>query len=514
MKKQVIKEDAKKQLLQGAKILYDAVSTTLGPMGENAVIQTYGEPMVTHDGVTVAKSIDIDIDDSPGARMGVEMIKVSSSKSNENVGDGTTSSTILSYHIIDKGMLKLSTGKNSQVLRKELESAAKQALNRLSEIAEEVDTEEKAVNIATISSESQEVGDIVGKMYFNLGKDAMVTVDFGKKTDIEHEIIEGYSFDRGVLYPHMITDKSTNSTKIENPVIFISERPVALADVKDLIAGAYAEGHDEFVIIVDDIKKDLEAFAIQQRGTMDIIVIRAPGFGERRLELLNDIAQFVGAKVYKGAEPLGLSDLGTCDKLMATDKETVITGGKDVSKHIKALQVRMDNEESEYEKQKLAQRIGQLRARIGVIKVGGFTEMAAEETKHLVDDAVAATEAALKEGYVPGGGTTYIELSKAITDNTDGAEVLKAALEQPFRILMENCGQRPGVRIKELDQQKFGMGFDAMSGKMVDLKKAGIIDPVLVIKQAIINAVSVAGQVLTAGVLVANKKEKDEEEEE
>ncbi len=512
MKKQVIKEEAKQQLLKGAKLLYDAVSTTLGPMGENAVIQTYEEPIVTHDGVTVAKSIDVDFPDEPGIKLGVDMIKVSSSKSNDNVGDGTTSSTILAYHLISSGIQKVTTGKNSQVLRKEIESAAAQALGALGKISSPVDTEEKAVSIATISSENQEVGEIVGKMFYKLGKDAMVTVEIGDKTDIEHSIVEGYTFDRGVVASHMILDSSTNTTTIEKPVIFISSKAINTFDIAELAARAHSEGHDSFVIITDEIKTDLMAKSIKERGLFNIIAIRAPGFGERRLALLDDIAKITGGKVYDGSQPLTYEDLGTCDKLVTTEKETVLTGCQDATEHIKSIEDKITKESSEYEKQKLEHRVAQLKANIGVIKVGGFTEMAAEEKKHLVDDAVAATEAALKEGYVPGGGITYLTLSKAITDDSDGAKILKEALETPFRVLMENGGHRPGLKLKELEGTK-GMGCDAVTGEIVDLVEKGIIDPALVIRQVITNAVSVAGQVLTAGVLITNKKEKNNEEE-
>lgn len=513
MKKQIIKEDAKAQLLKGAKLLYDAVSTTLGPMGENAVIQAYGEPVVTHDGVTVAKSIDIDDEEAPGARLGVEMIKVSSSKSNDNVGDGTTTSTVLAYHLINEGMVKIQAGKNSQVLRKEIKSAADGVIAELDKITKQVDTLEKCINIATISSENDEIGKIVGEMYHKLGKEAMVTVEVGAKTEIEHEIVEGYTFDKGVISPHMITDTRTQSTTVVNPVILVSSKAVGLADIGHLVEYLYNDGHDSIVVIAEDVKQDLLASSISSRGAFNVIGIKAPAFGENRIEILKDIAILTGTKVYDGKTKLTVPELGTCEKIITTHNETIITGGSDVSKRVSELEALIDTKDSEYEKEKIKRRIAQLRAKVGVIRVGGLTEMAAEETKHLVDDAVAATEASLKEGYVPGGAVTYLRLADTIKEKTDGAEVLKTALQYPFRVLMENCGHRPGLKMKELEGANPEMGFDAFTGEMVDLIDKGIIDPTMVVKQAITNSVSVAGSVLTAGVLVVNKKEKSDEEE-
>jgi chaperonin GroEL len=520
MKKKIITGDqAKEQLLEGAKLLYGAVSTTLGPKGQNAVIEAYGEPIVTHDGVTVAKAIEDVEDCSPGARVGIEMIKSSSSKTNDNVGDGTTSSTILAYHLMDKGMEKIKTGKNAMVLRRELDVASGEALKHLDTLAQPLTTEKATIEVATISSEDAEVGRQVGKMYHTLGKDGMVVVEVGTKPDTEYEIVEGYTFDRGVLNPMMLTDMRTQSTTVKNPVILVAHQTVSLRDVAMLFDELWQNEKDGIVIICNDFKNDLLDEALRRMSTdFQIIGIKAPGFGDQRIELMKDIAaltdtEVVGDHVKKKLDTMTIAELGTAEKLVATSQETVITGGQDVSKYIKALESQVALTKGEFDKSKIDKRIAQLHAKVGQIRVGGNTEMEAEERKYLVDDAVAATEAALKDGIVPGGGTTYLELSRRLDGLTDGSKLLQEALQAPFKVLMANAGERSGKKLDEL--KEFGKGFDVMGdGTLVDLKEHGIIDPVMVIKQAITNAVSVAGSALTTGVLITTEKEKDEKEEE
>lgn len=514
MKKQIITGDeAKEQLLEGAKLLYEAVSTTLGPKGQNAVIEAYGEPIVTHDGVTVAKSIDSIKDCSPGARVGIEMIKASSSRTNDNVGDGTTSSTILAYHLMDKGMELIKAGKNAMVLRRELDEAAKESLAELEKLAEPVKTEKSAIEVATISSEDPIIGKEVGHMYHVLGKDGMVAVEIGTKPETEYEIVEGYTFDTGLLSPLMVSDVRTQTTTMKEPAIIITEAIPHLRDVAPLFQELYEDGKDGVVIICGDFKQDLldKAVMTRQQG-FDVIGIKAPGFGEQRVKLLKDLAALCGTKVIKDFDTVSIKELGTCEKIVTTPQETVITGGSDVTEHIKDLKAELGRTTSQHDKDKLEKRIAQLHAKVGQIRVGGNTEMEAEERKYLVDDAVAATEAALKDGIVPGGGTTYVELSKRLGELTDGQKLLSEALLTPFRVLLNNAGERAGVKLKELTE--YGKGFDVMGdGKLIDLKEHGIIDPVMVIKQAITNATSVAGSALTTGVLITLEKDKDEKED-
>lgn len=515
MKKRIITGNkVQDELLEGAKILYEAVSVTLGPKGKNGVIQAFGEPIVTHDGVTVAKAIENVQDASPGAQVGIEMIKSSSSKTNDKAGDGTTSSTILAYQTMEDGIVKIRTGKNAMVLRRELDLAKDEVLATLETLSIPVKTEKQAIEIATISSENHDIGMNVGKMFHKLGSNGMVAVEIGQKPEIEYEIIEGYTFDRGFITPMMMTDIRTQSATLVHPPILLAHQTVALRDVIVLVEDLFAKGADSLIIVADDFKSDLLEYAFQRNDEISIIGVKAPGFGEQRIELLKDLGKFVGTEpvgngLPKKIDTVTAKDVGTCDKIIVTSNETVITGGQDVSEYIKDLEGKLKLTKGEFEQSKIEKRISQLHAKIGQIRVGGSTEMEAEERKYLVDDAVAATEAALKEGIVPGGGTTYIELAKRLTQTTDGAEVLRGALYAPFKVLMTNAGLRYGIKQEELTE--FGKGFDIMGdGDLVDLKEHGVIDPVLVIKQAITNAVSVAGSVLTAGVLITNEKEKDD----
>lgn len=520
MKKQVIfAEDAKDQILEGAELLYKAVSTTLGPKGQNAVIEAYGEPIVTHDGVTVAKAIDLSSKEKPGVRVGVEMIKSSSSKTNDNVGDGTTSSTILAYHIINEGRkIETNSNKNPMVLRRELEEAATEVLEELKKLASPLKTEKATIEIATIASENPEIGREIGKMYHTLGKNAMVAVELDQsKSKTVYEVVEGYNFDRGVISPLLIEDARTQTTTCENPLVLVAHQYLNHKDVADIVTEAFQAGNDSIVIIADDFKQDLieRSLIVRQQG-MQVVLIKAPGFGEARPELLKDIAKLCGTRVFGKGFPeqiheAKLEDLGKCGKIVTTNTETVITGGADVSEYIADLEARLKTLKGAFDKQKMEKRIAQLRAKVGQIHVGGHTEMAAEEEKYLIDDAVAATEAALKDGIVPGGGTTYVELAKRLKSTTDGANILREALYSPFKVLMTNSGERYGKKLEELTE--FGKGFDVLGdGSLVDLKEHGIIDPVLVIRQAITNAVSVAGSALTCGVLIVNEK-KDEKDE-
>jgi chaperonin GroEL len=522
MKKQLITGDlVKEQLLEGAHILYDAVSTTLGPKGQNAVIQAFGEPIVTHDGVTVAKSIENVHGASPGAQVGIEMIKASSSRTNDNVGDGTTSSTILAYHLMDKGMELIKAGKNAMVLRRELDEASKEALTLLADLSTPIETEKETIEIATISSEDPEIGKQVGHMYHVLGKDGMVVVEIGSKPIIEYEIVEGYTFDRGFINPMQITEARTQTTTLTNPAILVAHNTLSLKDVAPLCDELWNAGRDSLVIICNDFKNDLlDRALLSMQQDFQIIGIKAPGFGDNRAELMKDIAAItgttaVGNNLPKKVDTLTAKDLGTCAEIVITPGETVITGGSDVKEYIADLTGKLKITKSEHDKSRIEKRIAQLNAKVGQIRVGGNTEMEAEERKYLVDDAVAATEAALKDGIVPGGGTTYIQLARLLEGSTDGTELLRNALEQPFRVLMSNAGERAGLKLEEL--KEFGKGFDIMGdGSLVDLKEHGVIDPVNVIKQAILNATSVASSMLTTGVLITNRKEKadDEKEEE
>jgi len=401
------------------------------------------------------------------------------------------------------------------ILRRELEEAKLAVLEELEKLSKPLKTEKATIEVATIASEDKEIGEQVGRMYHTLGKNAMVAVEIDQSKSVtEYKLVEGYTFDRGVVSPLFIADPRTQTTTLENPLVFVAHHYLNHRDVADLVTEAYGAGHDSMIIIADDFKQDFIEAALATSSKFLLVGIKAPGFGEARPQLLTDIAKLCGTRVFGKGFPekvseAKLEDLGRVGKVVTTNDETVLTGTQDVSEHIKDLEAKLKTLKGAYDKQKMERRIAQIRAKVGEIHVGGHTEMEAEERKMLIDDAVAATEAAVKEGIVPGGGTTYIELAKRLELTTDGANILKEALHAPFKVLMTNSGERYGKKLEEL--KEFGKGFDVLGdGSLVDLKEHGIIDPVMVIKQAITNAVSVAGSALTCGVLIA--KEKAEEE--
>lgn len=523
-KKVILGDDAKMQILDGARLLYQAVSTTLGPKGQNAVIEAYGEPVVTHDGVTVARAIDVASKDAPGVRVGIEMIKSSSSRTNDNVGDGTTSSTILAYHLIQGGMSMIRDGKNPMILRRELDVATQKVLSKLKDLSEPVKTEKSAIEIATISSENKDVGEQVGKMFHKLGKDGLVAIEMGTKPETEYEIVEGYTFDRGFASQYMVDDQRTQTSTLDKTKVLLAHQVITAADVMPLLQQLYQAGEDQVFIIADDFKSDFIDQALLQKSQMNIIAVKAPGFGDQRTEMLKDISKLTGAVLFGTTQPRKLStattaDFGTCGKVVVSLKETVLTGTADVSEYIEELTTKLDKTKTEFERNKIEKRIAKLRSKVGQIRVGGHTEMEAEERKYLIDDAVAAVEAALKDGIVPGGGTTYIELSRHLDGSTDGERLLKEALLAPFQVLATNAGLRHGKLIENLKEH--GKGYDIMMEPdedgnlpLIDLKEHGVIDPAMVIRQAVTNASSVAGSALTTGVLIVNDEEDEDEEDE
>lgn len=496
MRKVLIGDDARDCILAGAKLLHDAVSVTLGPKGQNAVIETYGDPLVTHDGITVARHVDIEDRTQPGLSAGVNFIKASSARTNTTVGDGTTTSTVLAYALLEKGINKIKLGKNPMTLRKELEEASKIVLDKLETISEKIETQEKMTQIATLSAENQEIGKIVGEMYYKLGKDAHISCELGNKSHIEYEITKGYSFETGIVSPYMITNVEKREATVENPAVLVKRGTIELKSVGETVKTLYQDGKDSLVVIADDFAQDLINYALQTRNDFKIICIKAPGFGDTRDQYLADISALCGTTVD--------GEVGTCEKITSDYEQTVIKGGADVTEHIAKLK----GATNELGEELLRQRISRLKSSIGVIRVGADTEIKAEELLHLVEDAIAATRAAINKGVVPGGATTYIELSKELDGKTDGSALLKEALSAPFRKLMENAGERGGVQLENI--KEFGKGFDVMSGKIVDLKEKGIIDPTLVVNQAVTNAVSIAGSALTTGVLIAIVEDKDE----
>jgi chaperonin GroEL len=530
-KKVFYDDDARRRVLGGAKILYDAVKTTMGPKGRNAVIsKSYGSPTVTHDGVTVAKGVDIDdVDDETlGYKVGAELIKQAASKMNDVAGDGTTTVTVLTYHILSEANKLIAAGHNPMQLRKGLEAAAQDVMRELGGMAEDIKAnKDRVAEVATISAGDAQIGELIADIIDKVGKDGVVTVEEGQGLELESEVVEGFTFDRGFVSPYMATDTARMEAVYDKPAIVITDKKVSsIQDILPLLEKLVQSGKKDLVLVAEDVEGDALANLVLNRlkGTFNCVAVKAPAFGDRRKDILNDIAILTGATVITEDqghtfENADMSMIGSARKVIVNKDETTIIEGAgntiEVAARIKQIAAQVEQATSEYDKENLEKRRAALSGKVAVIKVGGATETEIEEKKFRVDDAVAAVKAALDEGIVPGGGVTFINLADGIKlDANDeasaGAKLLKAALEQPFRILLQNANVNPDEWLPQIRSGKPGMGIDVNKpAKLVELKKAGIIDPARVTKEAIQNAVSISGTSMTMGALVVEVPEKE-----
>jgi len=529
-KKVFYDDDARRRVLGGAEILYNAVKTTMGPKGRNVVIsKSYGSPSVTHDGVTVAKGVDIaDVDDETlGYKVGAELIKQAANKMNDVAGDGTTTVTVLTYHILAEANKLIAAGHNPILLRKGLESAALDVEKRLDAMAEDVKGNKKRVSeVATISAGDSAIGDLIADVIDKVGKDGVVTVEEGRGLALESEVVEGFTFDRGYVSPYMVTDTGRMEAVYDKPAIVVTDKKISsVQEFLPLLEKLAQSGKKDLVLIAEDVEGEALGTLILNRlkGVFNTVAIKAPAFGDRRKDMLNDIAILTGAEVItddRGMtfENVDLDVVGTARKVIVTKDETTIIEGSGaasaVQTRVKQIQTQVDAATSEYEKENLEKRRAALGGKVAVIKVGGATETEIEEKKYRVDDAVAAVKAALSEGIVPGGGVTLVNLAAAVSiDDKDdsvsaGKGLLVKALEQPFRILMTNSGLNADEWLPQIRKAKAGQGVNVNDPtKLVDLKAAGIVDPVAVTKQAVQNATSIAGTSMTMGALVVEVPE-------
>lgn len=530
-KKVFYDEDARKRVLAGAEILYNAVKTTMGPKGRNVVIsKSYGNPTVTHDGVTVAKGVELaDVDDETlGYKVGAELIKQAASKMNDVAGDGTTTVTVLTYHILAEANKLIAAGHNPMLLRKGLEKAAHEAVAKLGSLAEDIKSDKKRVaEVATISAGDAEIGELIADVMADIGKDGVVSVEEGQGLLLEKEVVEGFTFDRGFVSPYMVTDTARMEAVYDKPAIVITDKKISsIQEFLPLLEKLAQTGKKDLVLVAEDVDGEALGTLILNRlkGVFNTVAIKAPAFGDRRKDILNDIAILTGATVItedQGMtfENVDIDVVGSARKVIVSkDETTIIEGGgssAEIDARIKQITSQADSASSEYDKENYEKRRASLSGKVAVIKVGGATETEIEEKKYRVDDAVAAVKAALDEGIVPGGGVTLINLAKEITvDGTDsvaaGAQILKNALEQPFRILLTNAGLNADEWLPQVKNAKPGQGIDVNDPtKLVDMKKVGVVDPARVTKEALQNAASIAGTVETMGALVVEVPEKE-----
>lgn len=519
-------DDARRRVLGGAKILYEAVKTTMGPKGRNVVLgKTYGSPTVTHDGVTVAKGVEIAIvdDETLGYHVGAELIKHAAGKMNDVAGDGTTTVTVLTYHILNEANKLIAAGHNPMQLRKGLERATDEIVAKLKGMSEDIKSKKNQVaEVATISAGDSEIGNLIADVIEKVGKDGVVTVEEGQSLSLESEVVEGFTFDKGYVSALMVTDPNRMEAVYDKPAIVITDKKISsVQEFLPLLEKLAQAGKKELVIIAEDVEGEVLGTLVlnKLKGVLNTVAVKAPSFGDKRKDALQDIAVLTGGAVISeeqgmNFENVELDVIGSARKIIVTKDETTIIEGAgkpgDVKQRISQIANLAEYASSEYDKEQLEKRRAALQGKVAVIKVGGVTETEIEEKKYRVDDAVAATKAALEEGIVPGGGVTLVNLAETIKVNsndseTAGAQLLKSALEQPFRILMQNSAINPDEWLPQVKKAKSGQGVDVNKPeKLVDLKSKGIVDPTRVTKEAILNAVSIAGTSMTMGALVAD----------
>ncbi|HVQ43708.1 MAG TPA: chaperonin GroEL [Candidatus Saccharimonadia bacterium] len=528
-------DDARGRVLAGARELYEAVRVTMGPKGRNVVIQkSYGGPQVTHDGVTVAKAVEIEEnrqdEASLGKGVGAELIKTAASKTADNVGDGTTTSTVLAYHILNEANKLIAAGHNPMDLKKGLDEAAGTVLGEIAGMTEQIaGNREKVAQVATVSAGDAEIGELIADVIEAVGNDGTVTVEQSQTLGMEKEIVEGFKIERGYVSSYMVTDVARMEASYEKPLILVTDKKISsIQDILPLLEKIAQGGKKELVIIAEDVDGEALATLVLNRlkGVFNALAIKAPAFGDRRKAVLQDIAVLTGATVISEEqgftfENATLDMLGGARKIIAGKDDTTIIEGygdsKDVESRIAELRAQIEHATSEYVKENLEERLSALAGKVAVIKVGGATETAINEKKDRVDDAVAATKAAVAEGIVSGGGVTLVDLSKKLDVETTtvtssahaGQLILKNALVQPFKQLMLNAGLNAEEKLaKVLESQKAGEGFDVNAGGvMVNLKAKGIVDPAKVTREAVQNAVSIAGTAMTMGALIVDLPE-------
>ncbi|HEY85790.1 MAG TPA: chaperonin GroEL [Chloroflexi bacterium] len=526
MAKQIyFNEDARRALKRGIDTLADAVKTTLGPKGRNVALdKKWGAPTVTHDGVTVAKEIELE---DPFENMGAQLLKEAATKTNDVAGDGTTTATVLAQAITNEGLKNIAAGANAMLLKRGIDLAATNVIEAVNKMSIPVEGKDSVANVASISAADAEIGALISDVMDKVGKDGVITVEESKGLKFETSYVEGMQFDRGYISPYFITDADTMEANLENPKILIYDKKVSAAqDLVPLLEKLVQTGRRELVIISEDVDGEALATLVlnKLRGTFNVLAIKAPGFGDRRKAMLQDIAILTGGEVIseevgKKLESATLEDLGSAEKVTSTKDDTTIVGGagsnEAIQGRIKQIRAEIDNSTSDYDTEKLQERLAKLAGGVAIIGVGAATEVELKEKKHRVEDALSATRAAVEEGVVPGGGVTLINAAKAIADlsheNRDintGITIVRRALEEPMRGLAENAGYDGAVVVEEIRRRNVdngsNVGFNVMSEVYEDMIAAGIIDPAKVTKSAISNASSIAGMILTTEALITD----------
>ncbi len=530
-KELVFDETARRALERGANILADAVKVTLGPKGRNVVLdKKFGSPTITNDGVTIAKEIELP---NTFENMGAQLVKEVASKTNDIAGDGTTTATVLAQAIIREGLRNVTAGSNPLLIKRGIDKAVEMAVAEMEKLVVKVDTPEKIAQVASISANDKEIGGLISEAMQAVGKDGVITVEESKSTKTDVETKDGMQFDKGYISPYMVTDSERMEATLTDPYILVTERKIsAIADILPLLE-KIVQMQKPLVLIAEDVEGEALATLVvnKLRGTFTTVAVKAPGFGDRRKEMLKDIATLTGATVV--SEELGLKldkvtpdMLGQAKTVKITKEETTIVDGKgkpdQIKGRIEMIKRQVEDTDSDFDREKLQERLAKLSGGVAVIQVGAATETELKEKKHRIEDALSATRAAVQEGMIPGGGSSLVHALKVLdvynppstngSANTAheekiGVDIVRRALEEPLRQIAENAGYEGSVEVQRVKASQPGQGFDAMSGELVNMIDAGIVEPFKVTRSALQNAASIGSLILTTETLIADKPE-------
>ena len=519
-------KDARRAMLHGVDVLSDAVKTTLGPKGRNVVLdKSYGSPLITNDGVTIAKEIELE---EPFANMGAKLIYEVANNTNDVAGDGTTTATLLAQSMIHKGIDALDKGANPVLLREGIDMASKKVAEALLSKAHKIDSENDIASVASISSGSPEVGQIISEAMAKVGKNGVINVDESKGFDTSLEVTEGLRYDKGYISPYMVTDREKMAVEMDNPLIMVTDQKIStIQDVLSLLE-QIVQMNKPLLIIADDIENEVISTLVvnKLRGTFNVVATKAPGFGDSQKDTLSDIAVLTGAKFYSkdlgmNLKDMQIEDLGTCKKVIVEKDHTTLIEGAgskdDFADRVKEIEALIANTDSDYDKKRLQERLAKLTNGVAVIKVGATTESELKERKLRIEDALNATKAAIEEGIVVGGGACLAEIYKSLketltSDNQDvlkGIRVVLDSLTEPLYQIAENAGYNGKDIVEKQLQKEENWGFDAKNGEWVDMFEKGIVDPCKVTRSAVLNAGSISGLFLTTEAAVAEIKEKE-----
>ncbi len=517
-------EDARKSLLNGVNKLADTVKVTLGPKGRNVVLDKgFGAPLITNDGVTIAK--EIELEDS-FENMGAKLVKEVSTKTNDVAGDGTTTATVLAQAMVKEGVKNVAAGGDPMAIKRGMDKATEKAVEEIKKISVSVNGKDDIARVASVSSDNEEVGNLIAEAMEKVSKDGVITIEESKTSDTAVNVVEGMQFDKGYISPYMVTDTEKMEAVLDNPYILITDKKISnIQEILPLLESLMQQSA-KLVIICDDMENEaLSTLVLNKlRGVLNVVAVKAPGYGDRRKEMLQDIAILTGGEVITSDLGLELKDtridqLGRAKQVKVQKENTIIVDGmgdkQQIADRVGQLKAQINEEKSDFDREKLQERLAKIAGGVAVIEVGAATEIEMKDKKLRIEDALSATKAAVEEGIVAGGGTTYIDIIPEVSKFVDtlegdeklGASIVLKALEEPAKQIARNAGLEPAVIVEEVKKADKGVGFNARSEKYEDMKKAGVVDPTKVTRSALQNAESIASMILTTESLVADKKE-------